>query len=178
MRRRSPANAAHVGAACGAPRALAGLNARFKGRGWRRRAVWSRMRSRPDVVAKSSGCRCYRAASVQVVAHVGWQRAISVVLVLHAVGSGHFGTGRHGHGSVCRGRRREWGSVVGNLVALGSGGTSRCRSCHAVSGQGLGGGPCGILDRASMVILVTGQSGTASKRLLAISVWALVWPLS
>lgn len=68
--------------------------------------------------------------------------------------------------------------MVGDLVALGPGRTSRSRSRHAVPSKGLGCGSSSILDRASVVILVTSEGCSASEGLLAISVRALVWPLA
>lgn len=137
---------------------------------------------------RAGGVRCLGrdnrgAVGLQIVAHVGWQRAVAVVRVLHTVGTRHLSSWRHGH--VCLGRRRgrhrgsAIGCLIGDLISLRVARSSRGRADSVgVPGQSLGRLSRGRLDGSGVVVLVTSKSGTASEGLLARGVGALVWPLA
>lgn len=116
---------------------------------------------------------------MQIVAHMGRQRTVAIVCVLHAISTRHLSTGRHGHVSLTGRRSRDGGSVVGDVIAFGVSRTSRGRSSVVrISGECLSGLPCGLLNSTGVVVLVTSQSGTASEGLLTCGVRALVRPLT
>jgi hypothetical protein len=91
MRRRSPANTAHVWASSSAARSLPVLDARLQCR-WRRCSIGRGVRCRPDVVGETCRrCRSW-ASGVQVVAQVGRKGGVSHISVLHSVGTHHLST--------------------------------------------------------------------------------------
>lgn len=105
MRRRSPADTAHVGATSSASRSLPVLDARLQC-SWRR-SVGRGVRRRTDVAGETCRGRGGGVPSVQVVAQVGRQGGVSHISVLHSVGTHHLSARRHRHGPLCRRRRRD-----------------------------------------------------------------------
>lgn len=136
------------------------------------------MRSRTNSVGVSSCSGDHGSAGVQVGTHMSREGAVAVVLVLHGVGTGEIGTGRHRHGSLCRRRCRHRRAVVRDLVAIGAGRACGSRPRHTVTSQGLCGGTRSILNRARVMVLVAGQGRAAGEGLLTVGVGALVRALA
>lgn len=159
-----PASAEGMGASDGTARALlvlveAGLQC-LRGTV----AAWVRRGTHAVVVPR--GCGRGRAGDLNIPAKVGGDRVVAQIA--HVVHVGEVRAGRYG------GRRSHGCALVRGVVALGSrlcssGGGSIGTSC-----EGLGRGPCSILEGARVKALVAGESGATSKRLLAIGIRALV----
>lgn len=120
VRRRSPADTAHVWAARSAAWSLAAFNAGLEGR-WGCRGIGRGMRGRADGVGVAGCSGDHRGRCVQIVAHMSRQRAVTVVLVLHGIGAREISTGRHGHGPLAGRGGRHGRAVVRDLIAIGAG---------------------------------------------------------
>lgn len=88
---------------------------------------------------------------------------------LHTVGRRHRQSTVVGRGCVQRRR------VLGVVAAIRAASPARSRSTR---GQSSSCGGSSFLDCAGVVVLVACQGGTTRECLLAVGVWALVWPLA
>lgn len=89
---RSPTSGTHVRAARGAARRLAVLDARFQSVRREGPAVSVGMRRRTHTGGEGGLRSDDRGARVQIVAHVGRQRTVAIVGVVHTIGTLHLGT--------------------------------------------------------------------------------------
>jgi hypothetical protein len=170
---RLPPKAAHVRATAGA--AGTGVMALDAGLQCRRR-VARRVGGGSDRVV-ASRCRRSWVANVDITPQVGWKRAVRDILLEvlpRKTSSVKLGTGRHRQIPLTRRRSSDGRDMAGQLFYLGldslhavhSGRKSRRRSSSS------------LLYRANMLVLMSRQSCTASKSLLAVGVGALVRPIT
>lgn len=96
-----------------------------------------------------------------------------VIMASHTIA--HVNAGGHGHGTVVWRRSGKRRTMAGHVVALRS---SLCQSLRLGRSKSGGGGGGSLFNCATVVVLVSGKSGTAREGLLAVGIGALVGSLS
>lgn len=149
---------------------------------WVRRDRWSRAAAARSI---RLGCQSRRAPWAGLrhlaakmrrhvhVAHVSVLGSLAVHALCNA--GGHADCWRHGRWAVVRRWCTNWRCCLGILLGIRAAGAARCRQA---SSQRSSSSSRSLLDRTSVVILVTRQGRPASKSLLAVGIGALVRPLA